>query len=197
VFETTLLIERFPYLGIFLLLLFGEIGLPFPEDATLILTGVLTARGVLKPLPAVILLYLGLLVTDFVLYSVGRKYGRKVVEHRKFQKIISSERLKKLEDQFTRWGVWVVFLGRHVVGIRAQLFLATGVMKMPAIRFLLADAISALITIGIWGGIGYLGGNSVHALLKGATRIEYIVIVIVFILVAGGVFFAYFKAKRR
>jgi membrane protein DedA with SNARE-associated domain len=33
------IVEHFPYLGIFLLLILGDIGLPFPEDTTLILSG--------------------------------------------------------------------------------------------------------------------------------------------------------------
>jgi membrane protein DedA with SNARE-associated domain len=38
-FEATAFIEHFPYIGIFLLLVLGDIGLPFPEDGTLILSG--------------------------------------------------------------------------------------------------------------------------------------------------------------
>src|SRR4030066_632030 len=91
--ESATFINHFPYLGIFLLLILGEIGFPFPEDATLILGGFLTAHGVIKPLPAFSVLYLGLLITDFSLYLVGKKYGRSVVEHKRFRKIISSDRL--------------------------------------------------------------------------------------------------------
>lgn len=81
--EATTLIEHFPYVGIFILLILGEIGLPFPEDATLILSGFLIAQNVTKPLPTVIVVYCGLLLTDFSLYWVGKKYGRKVIEHKK------------------------------------------------------------------------------------------------------------------
>ena len=43
-FEAATLVEHFPYIGIFILLILGEIGLPFPEDATLILSGFLIAH---------------------------------------------------------------------------------------------------------------------------------------------------------
>ena len=36
-FEINTLIENFPYIGIFVLLILGGIGFPFPEDATLFL----------------------------------------------------------------------------------------------------------------------------------------------------------------
>jgi membrane protein DedA with SNARE-associated domain len=152
---------------------------------------------VTKPLPAFSVLYLGLLITDFSLYLVGKKYGRSVVEHKRFHKIISSDRLSKLEEKFKKWGGLVVFLGRHVWGLRAQIFLVAGVMKMPATKFLMADGISALFSIALWGGIGYLGGNSLQVLKKDVTRIEHIAVVVLVILLACGIFFWYFKNKWK
>jgi len=195
--ESTTFINHFPYLGIFVLLILGEIGFPFPEDATLILGGFLTVHKVIKPLPAFLVLYLGLLITDFSLYLVGKKYGRSIVEHKRFHKIISSDRLSKLEVKFKKWGGLVVFLGRHVWGLRAQIFLVAGVMRMSATKFLVADATSALFSIALWGGIGYLGGNSLQVLKKDATRIEHIAVVILVLLLACGIFFWYFKNKGK
>jgi membrane protein DedA with SNARE-associated domain len=195
--ESTTFINHFPYLGIFVLLILGEIGFPFPEDATLILGGFLTAHDVIKPLPAFSVVYLGLLITDFSLYLVGKKYGRSVVEHKRFRKIISFDRLSKLEEKFKKWGGLVIFLGRHVWGLRAQIFLVAGVMKMSAIKFLFADATSALFSIALWGGIGYLGGNSLQVLKKDATRIEHIGVVILVLLLLGGIIFRYFKNYRK
>ena len=195
--EATTFVNHFPYLGIFLLLILGEIGFPFPEDATLILSGFLTAHEVIKPLPAFFVVYSGLLVTDFLLYSAGKKYGRSIVEHKWFHKIISPDRLSKLEEKFEKWGGLVIFLGRHVWGLRAQIFLVAGVVKMSAIKFLMADGIAAFFTIALWGGIGYLGGNSLQVLKKDVTRIEHIAVVALVILLACGIFFWYFKNKWK
>jgi membrane protein DedA with SNARE-associated domain len=195
--ESTTFINHFPYLGIFVLLILGEIGFPFPEDATLILGGFLTAHDVIKPLPAFSVVYLGLLITDFSLYLVGKKYGRSIVEHKRFHKIISPDRLSKLEEKFEKWGGLVIFLGRHVWGLRAQIFLVAGVMKMSAIKFLMADGIAAFFTIALWGGIGYLGGNSLQVLKKDVTRIEHIGVVVLVLLLFGGIIFRYFRSNRK
>ncbi|MDI6727600.1 MAG: hypothetical protein QMD44_01570, partial [Thermodesulfovibrionales bacterium] len=72
------LVEHFPYIGLFLLLILGGIGFPFPEDTTLILCGFLISTHVVKPVPALLVVYAGLLITDFSLYFVGKKYGRMV-----------------------------------------------------------------------------------------------------------------------
>jgi membrane protein DedA with SNARE-associated domain len=194
--ENTLLIHQFPYLGLFLLLVLGTLGLPFPEDGILLLSGFLIAHHVIKPLPAFLVVYLGLLMTDFLLYLAGKKYGRRLVEHKRFQKILTANRLAKLEEKFKRWGALVVFFGRHLLGLRAQIFLVAGVMRMPWKKFLIVDATSALLTITLWGGLGYVGGNSIQTLKRDITNIEQIVMVILAILVGSWLFLRYLKKRR-
>jgi membrane protein DedA with SNARE-associated domain len=194
--EATTLVEHFPYVGIFILLILGEIGLPFPEDATLILSGFLMVQKVSKPLPTLMVVYCGLLLTDFSLYWVGKKYGRKVIEHRRFRRILSAERLLTLEEKFKKWGIYVVFVGRHFLGIRAQIFLAAGVMRMSTLRFIMADATSAILTMTLMVGIGFLGGNSIEILQKDVKRIEHIGILILAILFTGWMIYKYFRNRK-
>ena len=196
-FEPAAFLNHFPYFGIFLLLFLGGMGLPFPEDTTLILSGFLIAHDVIKPFPAFIVIYPSLLMTDFLLYLIGKKYGRMLVEYKRFRRMISSDRLSKLEEKFKKMDVWVVLVGRHLLGLRAQVFLTAGVMRMPPIKFLIADAATALFTIALMGGIGYAGGNSIQILKKDLTRIEHIAIVVFVILLAGWFVFKYFKSDKK
>jgi membrane protein DedA with SNARE-associated domain len=195
--DTTALVDQFPYAGIFLLLILGGIGFPFPEDTTLILSGFLIAQGILKPLPAFLVVYPGLLITDFFLYWVGKKYGRMVVEHKRFRRLISPDRLSRLEEKFKKRDIWVILVGRHLLGLRAQIFLVAGVMRMSAIKFLVADAATVLLTIALMGGIGYAGGNSIQILKKDLTRVEHVAVVVIVILIAGWFVFKYFKDKKK
>ena len=195
--ETIPFIEDFPYLGLFALLILGTLGLPFPEDGILLLSGILTAHNVIRPFPTFLVVYLGLLSTDFLLYSFGKKYGRRLVEHKKFRKIVTHERLTKLEGKFKKWGALVVFFGRHLLGVRAQIFLVAGVMRMSWKKFLIVDGTSALLTITLWGGLGYVGGNSLQALKKDVANIEQIVMVILAILIGSTLLFRYLKKKRN
>ena len=194
-FEISKFLGHFPYFEIFVLLILGGIGLPFPEDASLLLSGFLLAQDIIKPLTAFLVVYSGLLMTDFSLYFVGKKYGRKIVEHKRFHRIISPDRLLKLEEKFKKSDVWVILIGRHFLGLRAQIFLVAGVMRMSAIKFLVADAATSLLTITLMGGIGYVGGNSVQILKKDLPRIEHVAIVVFIILLAGWFILRYFKNK--
>jgi len=195
--DTATLVAHSPYVGIFIFLILGGVGLPFPEDATLILTGFLIAQDVIKPFQAFWVVYAGLLISDFFLYWVGKKYGRMLVMHKRFQKIISLDQISKLEEKFKRRGVWVVIIGRHFLGLRAQIFLAAGVMRMPTIKFLIADATTALLTIALMVGIGYVGGNSIQILKKDLTRIEHIAIIVLVILFACWIIYVYFKGSKK
>ena len=195
-FETIPLIEHFPYLGLLILLILGTLGLPFPEDGILLLSGFLTGHNVIRPFPTFLVVYSSLLMTDFLLYSVGRKYGRRLVEHKKFNKIITHGRLAKLEEKFQQWGALVVFFGRHLLGLRAQIFLVAGVMRMSWKKFLIVDATSALLTITLWGGLGYLGGNSIQAFRREITGIEQMVMVILATLVGSWLLLRYLKKRR-
>ena len=191
------LVEHFPYIGLFLLLILGGIGFPFPEDTTLILCGFLISTHVVKPVPALLVVYAGLLITDFSLYFVGKKYGRMIVNHKRFHKIISPERLLMLETKFNKKGVFVILIGRHLVGLRAQIFLAAGVMRMSALKFIMADAFSSIFTMALMVGAGYMGGNSLEIIIKrDITRIEHIGILLVIILLATYLLFKYVKFMR-
>ncbi len=186
------LINQFPYAGLFILLILGGIGFPFPEDATIILSGFLVANNIVKPVPAFLVVYPGLLITDFILYSFGRKYGRMVVTHKRFHKIISPKSLSLLEDKFKKSGNLVVFFGRHIIGLRAQIFLVAGIMRMAPLKFLAVDATSAIFTIALMGGIGYVGGHSLYIIRRDITKIEHIAILVIVLLITIYLILKYF-----
>ena len=196
-FQTIPLIEHFPCLSLFGLLVLGTLGFPFPEDSILLLSGFLAARNYIKPLHAFLIIYFSLLMTDFLLYTIGKKYGRRVVEHKRFHEILTAEKLARLEEKFKRWGALVVFSGRHVLGLRAQIFLVAGVLKLSWKTFLIVDAASALLTIALWGGLGYVGGNHMDTLRRNITSVEFTFAVFLAILVGSVLFFRYLKKKRN
>lgn len=195
--DISALIERFPYIGLFMLLILGGVGLPFPEDATLILCGFLISNEIAKPVPAILSVYAGLLLADFILYLFGKKYGRMIVTNKRFQRIISPERLLSIEEQFNKRGSLVILFGRHVWGLRAQLFIVSGVMRMPALKFILLDAFTSIFTMTTMIGAGYVGGNSLQILKKDISRIEHAAIFLAILVLFGYLFFRYIKPVRN
>ncbi len=164
---------HFPYLGLFLLLIFGGIGFPFPEGGTLILCGLLISTKVIKPIYILAIAYSGVLIGDFLFYSFGRKYGRMIITHGMFRKILSPKRLEMLEDKFNKWGILFIFIGGRLIG---EIFLVAGILKMQRWKFILIDALSSLFTVIIWIGLGYVGGHTLQIIKEDIARIEHILI---------------------
>jgi membrane protein DedA with SNARE-associated domain len=187
-----------PYIGLFTLLILGGIGIPFfPEDATFILCGFLIRGGVAKPIPALLAIYIGVLIADLTLYSIGRKYGRMIVCHRWFQRLLSAEKLTILESKYKKRGVAFILLGRHFIGIRAQIFLVSGVMRMHPLRFLLADAFTVIFTIAFMVSIGYIGGHRLKDIGVDTSRVGLMALLLFGSLSAGYLLFKYIKGKLR
>jgi len=149
----------------------------------------------MRPVPALVTVYAGLLVTDYFLYSMGKKYGRMIVTQKKFSKIVSPEQLSKLEKKFEQKGSLLIFIGRHVAGLRAQLFIVAGIMKMSAVKFLVVDGITSVFTIALMVGAGYIGGNSLQVIRKDLSRVEHIAIFLLVAIFSLYVVFRFFKSR--
>ncbi len=189
--------SNFPAFGLLVLLVLGALGFPFPEDATLILCGFLISQKLVYPAGALLLVYLGLLATDAALYYAGWKYGRLIVTHRLFHRFLSPQKLAVLEDRFSRKGLWIILLGRHLIGLKSQILLVAGVMRMRYVTFLLYDAVSALITMAIMVGIGYGGGSSLQVLRRNIVRMEYVMLLVACVAVTCYLLYKYFKSRRE
>jgi len=188
-------ISHLHYLGLFILLIAGGVGLPFPEDATLILCGVLISGGDVKAVPAILTVYAGLLCGDIILYHFGKKFGRKVVTHKWFHRVLPPEKLEKAEARFKKYGVLTILIGRHIAGLRAQLFLVSGILRMAFWKFVLTDAVSAIFTMALMVGIGYKGGEElpvIRAYIRVAGRAVLIAAV-----AAGVLYLIYSYLMRR
>jgi membrane protein DedA with SNARE-associated domain len=196
--DMTNLIYSFPYAGIFVTLILGGIGLPFPEDATLLLSGLLIAHGTIRLFPTFLIVYPLILIIDFFVFFVGKRYGRMLVQHKRFGKLISPEKLFKLEEKFRRRGAWVVLFGRHILGLRTPIFLAAGVTRMSVTKFLIVDAATALLTVALfWGGIGLLGDSRIEVLKAEATKVGHIAMVVFLIVLAGWICYKFQKKRIK
>jgi membrane protein DedA with SNARE-associated domain len=189
-------VQQFPYAGLFMLLILGGIGFPFPEDTTLILCGFLISHEIVRPVPALAVVYSGILLTDFSLYLVGKKYGRAVITHRRFRRFLSPGKIARLEDEFKKRGILVILLGRQFIGLRTQIFIVAGITRMSALRFITLDGITAIFTVCLMAGAGYAGGHSLEIIKNDITKVKHVAIFILVIALAIYLLFRYFKARK-
>jgi membrane protein DedA with SNARE-associated domain len=186
-------LSHFHYFGIFIILILGELGFPFPEGVTLIGCGFLISTNIVRPVQALFIVFSGILIGDLLSYYFGKKYGRSIVTHKRFHKILSPERLSMLEDSFNERGILFILIGGRLI---SGIFIVAGILKMPFSKLMVIDAISSLFAVTIWVGIGYVGGHSLQVIMNDITRIEHIGILSVIILLAIYLMYRYFKSRR-
>ena len=98
------------------MLILGGIGFPFPEDATLCLMRISYFCKSDKTCCRRCWLFMqDCLLADFFIFLAGNKYGRAVVNHPLFRKLISSQSLEALERQFARRGVLFILVRQTFV----------------------------------------------------------------------------------
>ena len=153
------------YLGIYVALLLSALGMPLPEDLTLVATGYLISRSLVHPVPAVVTGILGILTGDQFVYSVGRHFGTRIVRHRWFSHVLPAARYAWIREKFGRHGEKLVFFARFVSGLRGPVFIASGILEMPRGRFILYDLAGALINVPLFILIGHLSGPHLESIL--------------------------------
>ena len=148
-------IRRFTYLAIIGVLLLCGMGVPLPEELPIITSGVLAKMGHLSPWPALLSVIFGILAGDSIMFFLGRKWGRHVLEHRFARILLTHERQAKIADYFHKYGAWIIFAARFLPGLRSPLYLTAGSMKVRWLTFLAMDGLAALLSIPLSFWLAY------------------------------------------
>ena len=186
-------LDHISYVGIILVLVLTGSGLPLPEEVPIVAAGYGASIGTLNPWGAFLACLVGALAGDAVLYTIGYYFGHSlIIRHPWFARLLHAEREAKIEQMIRKHGLKVFFLARFMVGIRAPVYLAAGVLRMPFKLFLLIDAVCASSVVGLFFGLSYAYGEHLASLIR-PSEIGFTVVVGVGIAVV----VCYFLLKRR
>lgn len=143
------------YLLLFMFLMGGALGLPIPEDLPLIAAGVFAFREEANIFGLFATCYLGVVTGDILIFVIGRRWGSALFSSPWFKRKLSPRRLKRFKQGLERNRFFTIFLARHLFYLRMVTFIACGAVKMSYARFILADAIAALVSVPLMMTIGY------------------------------------------
>jgi len=160
------------YVAIGLALVGGSFGLPIPEDIPLIVGGVLINHGRARPEIMGLVCYLAILAGDLIIYAVGYRFGFTLFRSKWFSARVSEDYITTLSGRLEKHAIGMIFLARHLFYLRTATFLACGAFRMNVIRFLLIDAIAALISTSIMIGLGYLAAQHLPQLFATIHRLK-------------------------
>ncbi|HUL58379.1 MAG TPA: DedA family protein [Anaeromyxobacteraceae bacterium] len=150
------LIEQFGYLAVLALLGLAGFGVPIPEELTQLTAGFLAHEGWLRLLPAIVTCWLGIVGGDFAFYTLARRHGGRVLESRAVRRLLTPTRRAWLEAHFARHAFWTIAIARHASGLRLPAFALAALHGVRPTTFLLADGLSALVSVPLVVGAGFL-----------------------------------------
>ena len=148
-----------------------------------IISGFLVSRSQLSFLPALIIVFLGDFLSDFIFYLIGRG-GRHAMQYIKFLRI-PEEKLQKLEDQYKHHAWRTMIVAKMSYGLGIAFMVASGATRLSWKKFIGYVASLNFIRSILLMGIGYYFGKT--ALRLGPTYIWYYTLA-VFIIVPVGYF---------
>ena len=148
------------YALVFAVLAASGFGLPINEDILLLAAAALTLKGVMQPLPLIVVAWFGLLCADALVFHWGRRFGAPLLRHRLAARMLPEARLLAMQDAVRRWGPACIFAVRFLPGMRTALFFAAGSMKLAWRHLFIFDGLAAAIELPLLVyGVRYVGGR--------------------------------------
>lgn len=189
-------VEDLGYAAFFLALCLGLIGLPIPNEAVVMTGGALAATGLLAPVPAFIVIYLGISCGLTFGYGVGRaagsQLGKRLERKKNFAKFLaSSQRLSE------RYGSMAISMSIFLPLLRHITMYAVGLNKLPYLRFAPFAYVSAFLWTLAYFLIGTYVSEYVVTIGDQVNRYGMLLVWVILGVGAGYAVYRFFAARRR
>lgn len=181
-------IQRYGYLGIFLLITLENIFPPIPSEVILTFSGFITTKTTLSIVLVIFSATIGSVVGAIILYIIGNILSSKLLTKRKNEKLLFFEvkKIKLAKDWFYKKGNKTVFFCRFIPVLRSLISIPAGMSNMPFIKFIVYTFIGSLIWNFLLIYIGKIAGDSWQVVSKYISEYSknfFIIIFIIFLLV--------------
>lgn len=191
------------------IMLASAFGFPLPEEVTIISVGVLAFMAAhpadypppypgAKGIPiyeAAFVCFLAVIMSDVIVYFLGRKYGPRLMKRKFIQRLITPGALEKIQGWTSRYGIWAAAVFRFTPGLRFPGFWTCGMAGLSPWKFLVADGGAALLSVPTQVILVAIYGEEILDFLKQMKVIVFSVLGFILLLVLLRRFFSYRKNK--
>ena len=174
-------VDFFGYVGIFVLVVLGNLHLPVPTQLTLPLAGFLIGQGRFTFVEVMVWSSLAAVAVSLIFYYVGSWVGedslRRFVGRFGRFVFVGEKDLDKAGEVFERHGGKAIFLGHLVPGVGAFISIPAGVRQMSIIgRFMIYTILGSIVWNGVHVVAGWILGENWQVVKQYATIIEFAVL---------------------
>ena len=152
-------ITEYGYLAIFVLLIFGIVGLPIPDETLLTFTGYLIYRGELSMPLAFAAAAAGSASGMTISYTLGRSFGLALLHRFGKHVHLTPERLARAHAWFERIGHWALTVGYFIPGVRHLTAYAAGMTEVAPHQFALFAYTGTVLWVTAFLSLGYFLGE--------------------------------------
>ena len=149
------------YAAVIVMMVLSSVGLPIPEEVTLLSVGLLAYFGnhpELFPPPyvgapvvsaevAMVVASIAVFGSDFLVFSIGRYFGRVILRKPWMSRFFPEAAQNRIEAWTQKYGAYTCALFRFIPGLRFPGHLAYGMMRFPSWKFLLIDGLAVLVSV--------------------------------------------------
>jgi membrane protein DedA with SNARE-associated domain len=161
------------------ILLLCGLGLPVPEDISLISAGYLAHRGVVNVHWVFVVCFLAVLGGDSLAFVMGRLFGTRLLESKLAKRFFRPRKQLRVRAYFRKFGSKVIFIARFLPGLRFSIFLSAGTLRVRPSVFIIYDALAALVSVPLLVYLAWIFGDSIDHVVSWARRSEYGILALV------------------
>lgn len=192
------------YTTLVVLMFLSSLGLPLPEEVTLLSTGLVAFMGThpekfpppsvdavpVDPYIAAVIALIAVFLSDYVIFFLGRNFGEKIL-HLRFMKKYENK-IERISKWTQKYGFWASGFFRFTPGLRFPGHFAVGMMKVPSWKFFMVDGTAALISVPTQVLAIAFYGEIILESLRQYKIIFFSVLAVAFI-----IYIAYWYLKKR
>jgi membrane protein DedA with SNARE-associated domain len=179
------------------ILLLCGLGLPIPEDLSLIAAGALAYKGVINVHTGFLVCLAAVLGGDTLAFLLGRFFGPRVLRSRLFRSFFTPRKQLRVRAYFRKYGSKVIFVGRFLPGLRFTIYFSAGILKVRPAIFFVYDSLAAILSVPLLVYAAWFFGNRIQQVTLWARRSEYGILVIVAVAVGLVVLKTYRRRRAR
>lgn len=188
------LIDRIGYLGVSLILVVDNAGVPIPSEAVLALSGAAAKAGQMNILVVLILGVVMQTIGSSLAYYIGYIGGGPLVKKYGKYLLISAHDYDKTHAWFAKNGEKAIFISRLVPVVRTFMGFVAGTAEMKFSSFLWQTVLGTAVWTLIWTGFGFIVGDAWRQYYDVLHYLDYVIILAVLVIIGR---FIYRKMQRR